>query len=205
METKTTTPVTTVMALLEEKLRQQVRQDKPLLVAIDGRCASGKSTLAKDLQKQLDCNVIHMDDFYLQEHQRTTRRLREPGGNVDYERFETEVLQPLLTGETFSYRPYDAHAVCFLPEVIVSPKKVTIIEGSYACHPRLRRSYDLRVFLTVDDKNSWNGFGKETEKSRRKCLNGSGFRWKNAISGRPAWKRPAISAWIRPGCSRAER
>ena len=84
METRTTTPVTTVMALLEEKLRQQVRQEKPLLVAIDGRCASGKSTLAKDLQKQLDCNVIHMDDFYLQEHQRTTKRLREPGGNVDY-------------------------------------------------------------------------------------------------------------------------
>lgn len=113
METRTTTPVTTVMVLLEEKLRQQVRQDKPLLVAIDGRCASGKSTLAKDLQKQLDCNVIHMDDFYLQPHQRTTKRLREPGGNVDYERFETEVLQPLLTGEAFSYRPYDAHAVCF--------------------------------------------------------------------------------------------
>lgn len=118
METRTTTPITAVMVLLEEKLRQQVRQDKPLLVAIDGRCASGKSTLAKDLQKQLDCNVIHMDDFYLQPHQRTTKRLREPGGNVDYERFETEVLQPMLTGEAFSYRPYDAHAVCFLPEVI---------------------------------------------------------------------------------------
>ena len=56
METRTTIPITTVMVLLEEKLRQQVRQDKPLLVAIDGRCASGKSTLAKDLQKQLDCN-----------------------------------------------------------------------------------------------------------------------------------------------------
>ena len=76
METRTTTPITTVMVLLEEKLRQQVRQDKPLLVAIDGRCASGKSTLAKDLQKQLDCNVIHMDDFYLQPHQRTTKRQR---------------------------------------------------------------------------------------------------------------------------------
>ena len=37
METRTTTPITTVMVLLEEKLRQQVRQDKPLLVAIDGR------------------------------------------------------------------------------------------------------------------------------------------------------------------------
>ena len=36
-------------------------------------------------------------------------------------------------------------------------------------------------------------------------MNGSGFRWKSAISGKPAWKRPAISVWIRPGCSRAER
>ena len=42
METRTTTPVTTVMALLEEKLRQQVRQDKPLLVAIDGPDTFGR-------------------------------------------------------------------------------------------------------------------------------------------------------------------
>ena len=54
-------------------------------------------------RQQLDCNVIHMDDFYLQPHQRTTKRMREPGGNVDYERFETEVLQPMLTGEAVSY------------------------------------------------------------------------------------------------------
>ena len=47
METRTTTPVMMVMALLEEKLRQQVRQEKPLLVAIDGRCASGKARWQK--------------------------------------------------------------------------------------------------------------------------------------------------------------
>ena len=143
METRTTTPITAVMVLLEEKLRQQVRQDKPLLVAIDGRCASGKSTLAKDLQKQLDCNVIHMDDFYLQPHQRTTKRLREPGGNVDYERFETEVLQPMLTGEAFSYRPYDAHAVCF---------------------------YDLRIFLTVDRQEQLERIRKRNGEEREEMF-----------------------------------
>ena len=37
METRTTTPIATVMVLLEEKLRQQVRQDKSLLVAIEAR------------------------------------------------------------------------------------------------------------------------------------------------------------------------
>jgi hypothetical protein len=34
--------------------------------------------------------------------------------------------------------------------VAVSPKQVTVVEGSYACHPALRAYYDLRVFLTVD-------------------------------------------------------
>ena len=34
-----------------------------VLVAIDGRCAAGKTTLAASLQAQLACNVFHMDDF----------------------------------------------------------------------------------------------------------------------------------------------
>ena len=89
---------------------------------------------------------------------------------MDYERFETEVLQPLLTGEAFSYRPYDAHAVCFLPEVIVSPKKVTIIEGSYACHPRLRRSYDLRIFLTVDRQEQLERIRKRNGEEREEMF-----------------------------------
>ena len=45
-----------------------------LLLAIDGRCAAGKTTLAAGLQREFDCNVIHMDDFFLQLHQRTQRK-----------------------------------------------------------------------------------------------------------------------------------
>ena len=166
MENQKNTPVTTVLALVEERLQQKENSDRTLLVAIDGRCASGKSTLAEKLQQQMDCNVIHMDDFYLQPHQRTGERMREPGGNVDYERFEAEVLQPLLAGNEFSYRPYDAHAVCFLPEVTVLPKRVTIVEGSYACHPRLRREYDLRVFLTVDSREQMERILKRNGKEQ---------------------------------------
>ena len=93
-------------------------------------------------------------------------------GRLEYRslRFETEVLQPMLTGEAFSYRPYDAHAVCFLPEVIVSPKKVTIIEGSYACHPRLRRSYALRIFLTVDRQEQLERIRKRNGEEREEMF-----------------------------------
>ena len=32
-------------------------------VAIDGRCASGKTTLAKQISDRIPCNVFHTDDF----------------------------------------------------------------------------------------------------------------------------------------------
>ena len=68
--------------------------DSPFIIAIDGRAASGKSTLAQQLGELLDADVIHMDDFFLPPSLRTKERLSEPGGNVHYERFAEEV--PLL-------------------------------------------------------------------------------------------------------------
>ena len=67
---------------------QALPQDRqPLIVALDGRCASGKTTLAALLQQQTGCSVVHMDHFFLRPEQRTRERLEQPGGNVDYERF----------------------------------------------------------------------------------------------------------------------
>ena len=68
------------------------------IIAIDGRCAAGKTTLAARLAKELGGDVIHMDDFFLPLELRTEERFREPGGNVHYERFKTEVLKPLEAG-----------------------------------------------------------------------------------------------------------
>ncbi len=120
-----------------------------VLIAIDGRCASGKSTLANRLQEELSCNLIHMDDFFLRPEQRTAQRYNEPGGNVDRERFLAEVLEPLQRGEAFSYRPFDCHAMALGAPIAVQPKAVTVIEGSYCCHPALWAAYDLHIFLTT--------------------------------------------------------
>ncbi len=127
-------------------------EKRPLLIAIDGRCASGKTTLAGILKDILRCNVVHMDHFFLQTHQRTRERLQEPGGNVDYERVLEEVLIPLSKGESAVYRIYDCHKQSLGEEVILQPAEITIVEGSYACHPVLRSYYDLKVFLTVEPK-----------------------------------------------------
>lgn len=121
----------------------------PYIIAIDGRCASGKTTLAAELSEKLDCNVFHMDDFFLRPCQRTEERLSEAGGNCDRERFYEEVIAPLKTGEGFSYRPFDCKSMSLLDPVSVSPKKYAVIEGSYSCHPILSRDYHLRIFMSV--------------------------------------------------------
>ncbi|MBQ7816856.1 MAG: uridine kinase, partial [Oscillospiraceae bacterium] len=59
-------------------------------VAIDGPCASGKSSLGNFLNDNFICNVFHMDDFFLPPEMKTAERLAEVGGNVDYERFGKE-------------------------------------------------------------------------------------------------------------------
>ena len=73
--------------VLLQRIRALAATQPRVLVAIDGRCAAGKTTLAASLQAQLECNVFHMDDFFLRPEQRTSERLHQPGGNVDYERF----------------------------------------------------------------------------------------------------------------------
>ena len=101
------------------------------------------------LQAQLACNVFHMDDFFLRPEQRTPERLRQPGGNVDFERFLTEVLRPLRDGAPVTYRPYDCRTQQLCAPVHAEARPVNLIEGSYSCHPALWDLYDLHVFLSV--------------------------------------------------------
>lgn len=132
-----------------ERIEALMAEKERVLVAIDGRCGAGKSTLAAALQQRLSCPLIHMDDFFLRPEQRTPARLAESGGNIDHERFLTEVLRPLRAGERFAYRPFSCATFTLGEPVEVTPGPVTLIEGSYSCHPALRACYDLTVFLSV--------------------------------------------------------
>lgn len=121
-----------------------------VLVAVEGRCASGKSTLAARLGAHYDCPVVHMDEFFLRPEQRTEARYAAPGENIDHERFLEEVLLPLRRGQAVSYRPYDCQTQQLSDTVFLPDSPIYIVEGSYSCHPALRRYYDLRLFLTVE-------------------------------------------------------
>ena len=146
-----------IVAAISQEIERLCREWSHILIAIDGRCASGKSTLAAALQKVCGGNLFHMDDFFLTPQLRTEERLSEPGGNVDYERFLEEVLIPIGRREAFVYRPYDCQEQEMSDAIRVEPLAVNIVEGAYACHPSLFERYDLRIFVTID----------EAEQSRR--------------------------------------
>jgi uridine kinase len=118
-------------------------------LAIEGRSGAGKSTFASFLGRIYDCNVFHMDDFFLTSEQRTVERTNEIGGNVDYVRFKKEVIDSLLNGGQFNYKKYNCSKQDFDQTVTVIPKKLNIIEGSYSMHPMLSKYYDIKIFLHV--------------------------------------------------------
>lgn len=138
-----------VQAVIERIERVYTERER-VFVAIDGPCTSGKTTLATVLQRRFGGNVLHMDDFFLRPEQRTPERFAEPGGNVDRERFEDEVLAPLAAGNIVQYRPWDCHTGDFAASHSVEPARLTIVEGSYSMHLALREYYDLMICLMID-------------------------------------------------------
>ncbi len=134
------------------KIDALIKSKDTVLVAIDGNCAAGKSTLAHLLSTVYDCNVFHMDHFFLRPELKTEDRLKEVGGNVDYVRFQQEVIAGLQSRREFRYQIYDCVQMALEQYVSVLPKRLNIIEGVYSMHPALVNNYDLKIFLQIEEK-----------------------------------------------------
>lgn len=120
-----------------------------VVVAIDGMAGAGKSTLATLLAELTKGDVISMDDFFLPAEKRTAQRLSEAGGNVDYERFATEVLSGLKQGKELTYGVFDCSQMAITATHTVPEAPVRIVEGSYAMHPYFGSYADVTVFLHI--------------------------------------------------------
>lgn len=129
------------------QIERLLKSNKTITLAIDGNSGSGKSSLASLLKAIYDCNVFHMDDFFLSSEQKTLERLGEAGGNVDYVRFKNEVMTPLMQDIPFDYQIFDCKCGKLADWIHVSPKPLNIIEGVYSLHPTYDFCYNVKVFL----------------------------------------------------------
>ena len=148
------------------KLDGKAEERKARVIAIDGRAASGKTTLADSLALILGAGVVRMDDFFLPLSLRSTQRLAECGGNIHYERFCDEILPNISSVEAFSYGVFDCSKMELDGEREIPQGAWRIVEGSYSHHPKFGSYADLRVFCTVSP-----------EEQMRRILLRNGERW----------------------------
>ncbi len=121
-----------------------------IVISIDGNSASGKTTLANDLATLLNGEVISCDDFFLPKEMRTEERLKEPGGNIHYERLKTEVIDNLKKSKAISYKAYECQSGTYKNKFLMN-KKVVVVEGAYSCHPYFENYTDFKIFLKLDE------------------------------------------------------
>lgn len=138
--------------ILKEKIQYFLEKGRAV-IAVDGMCAAGKSTLADDINACFGGTVIRADSFFLPAELRSDKRLGEPGGNFHRERFYAEVVQSLKHKKPFFYGVYDCKCSEITKHISVNEKKLIIIEGSYCMHPLLCADYDLQIFCRTDEKS----------------------------------------------------
>ena len=137
---------------------EELLKEKPMsVIGIDGRCASGKTTLSNLLAGRFPARIFHMDDFYLPVEQRVEGWEQIPCANMNFDRMIETVLCPAEKGEAVQYQAYSCREKRLLPTVELAMQPLTIVEGSYSHYPELIPFYDLTVFLTCT---------KETQKKR---------------------------------------
>lgn len=132
------------LAAIEALCEKQAR----VCVAVEGRCGAGKTLFAETCAELFDCNVVHIDDFYLPPGQRRPDWQSVPGGNMDFERFNREVARSIESGSEIAFRPYVCPRGDYGERVSLPIKPLTIVEGSYCRHPEVDLSYDLRIYFT---------------------------------------------------------
>ncbi len=135
---------------LNIKINNLLQNQSQIIIAIDGNSGAGKSSLSLALQNIYDATIIQMDDFFLQPYQRTIERFDLSDGNIDFERFNEDVISKLKNGsKVLFYSKFDC-----AQGILTTPKKVLlnniiIIEGTYSLHTLFRNVYDIKIFMST--------------------------------------------------------
>lgn len=146
-----------------ELVRLVAGRSTPLLVAIDGRSGTGKSTLAQAIGQTPPTGlglpavaVIDGDDFYAggtaQEWDRRSAAEKVAEGIAWWR--QRPVLEALRRGETARWHPFDWDAFdgrLSLVAETCAPAPIVILEGAYSARPELADLLDLRVLYEVPD------------------------------------------------------
>jgi uridine kinase len=128
----------------------------PLVVALDGRSGTGKSTLAARLAARVGAAVVPGDDFYAGGNDAAWARLAPAARAdrcIDWRRLRIEALEPLRAGQPAVWHPFDFATGTGLATrtEVRTPAPVIVLDGVYSARPELRDMVDLAVLVALTD------------------------------------------------------
>lgn len=126
--------------------------DRPVVVAVEGRSAAGKSTLAKRLAAAVanGTTVIEMDDFYRVMDPKKRAALTPRKGvdsYFDWQRLAAEVLSQLRVGTSLRFATYDWDKNQLAEEHGIDVGSLVLVEGVYSARPELRPYIDCHILV----------------------------------------------------------
>ena len=162
-------------AIVEAAMRTTVSGEVPLVVAIDGRSGTGKSTLASLVAKEIRAAVVLLDDFFaasIPDAGWDRMTVEERGANVfDWARIRSEAIMPLLAGRVARWHPFDfdsgqrADGTYGMKTKAkeVEPASVIVVDGAYSAGPQLTDLVGLTVLVELSEEERWDRLARREE------------------------------------------
>lgn len=137
------------------------------ITSLDGKCTAGKTTITKVLEDKY--TIINIDDFFLAKEKKTPDRLKEIGGNIDYELVKKTLEEVRKSWEQnkkeIEYTVFDCNKQSYYNKKITLKNKV-ILEGVYSYHKYFNELIDYLAYLQVDFETQIKRVGNRTLKDK---------------------------------------
>ena len=128
----------------------------PVVVALDGRSGTGKSTLGLEIAAAVNGTYVDQDDFYsggeIDQWRVLSPEIRIDKC-IDWQRVLRDVIIPFHASLPIHYHPFNWETMDGLATEAISlkPSDVLILDGAYSTRPELAEFLDLTVLVTLDD------------------------------------------------------
>ena len=132
--------ITPLTNLVRDIKKSEIFCGASKLICIDGPAGSGKTTLAKNLQKQLENSfIIHMDEIYEGWKNSLNERLVSNINNW--------IISPMQNNEPIQYKKFDWHLNLRNEQVVIKDYKFIILEGVGAVSFGIRDKSALNIWI----------------------------------------------------------
>ncbi len=139
-----------------QRITDLSRTVTPLVVAIDGRSGTGKSTLAEYIAREVGATVIDQDDIYSGGSLEDWRKLtpsEKVDRVIDWRCVRAEVLEPLRAGKVATWHPFDWETMAGRSAISISaePSPIVMLDGAYSSRRELADLIDLSILVVLPE------------------------------------------------------